>query len=106
MSTKSRHEVLVGLHVTDNDSYTSYRAAMTPILEAAGGWFRYDFTIDQMLKGSVSPAINRLFVISFPDEPTKDRFFSDPNYVSARTKFFEPAVDLVELIATYDHAGE
>ena len=51
MSDTTRHETLVGLHVTDHDTYAKYRAAMTPLLEAGGGFFRYDFTIDAMLKG-------------------------------------------------------
>jgi len=100
------HEILVGLHVTDNESYSSYRAAMTPLLEAAGGSFRYDFTIAETLKGVTDPPINRLFVISFPDEATKDRFFADPTYVAAKEEFFESAVDLVDIIATYGRSGE
>jgi uncharacterized protein (DUF1330 family) len=106
MTTATRHEVLVGLHVSDDESYSKYRAAMTPILESIGGSFRYDFTIDEMLKGDANPPINRLFVISFPDEAAKDGFFTDLAYVAARGEFFEPAVDLVQIIATYEHAGE
>ena len=106
MSTKSRHEILVGLHVTDEESYSSYRAAMTPLLEAAGGAFRYDFTIERVLKGAGDPPINRLFVISFPDEPTAEAFFTDPEYLAAKEKFFEPAVDMIDIIATYERAED
>ncbi len=103
MPTKPRHEILVGLHVTDDESYANYRAAMTPLLEAAGGTFRYDFTIERMLKGAVDSPINRLFVISFPDESTKEAFFADPEYLAAKEEFFESAVDMVDIIATYEH---
>ena len=106
MPNPTRHEILVGLHVTDEESYTNYRAAMTPLLEAAGGEFRYDFTIDKMLKGSATPPINRLFVISFPDEVTKESFFGDPRYVAAKQEHFESAVEMVDIIATYERAVE
>lgn len=103
MPNATRHEILVGLHVTDDESYANYRAAMTPLLEAVGGSFRYDFTIAEMLKGSATPPINRLFVISFPDEAVKESFFTDPRYVAAKREHFESAVDLVDIIATYEH---
>lgn len=104
MTDSPRHEVLVGLHVVDHDSYAAYRAAMTPILEAAGGYFRCDFTVDRVLKGPTDPPINRLFVISFPGEREKDAFFADPEYVAAREEHFEPAVTRVEVLATFEHA--
>ena len=105
MPNATRHEVLVGLHVTDNESYSSYRAAMTPLLEAVGGSFRYDFTVAKTLKGVTTPPINRLFVISFPDQATKESFFANPEYLAAKKKYFESAVDLVDIIATYEWAG-
>ncbi len=105
MPAESRYEILVGLHVTDDASYSRYRAAMTPLLEAVGGSFRYDFTIERMLKGVADPPINRLFVISFPDESTQKAFFEDPEYLAARKKFFEPAVDLIDLIASFHHGA-
>jgi uncharacterized protein (DUF1330 family) len=100
MSEATRHETLVGLHVTDQDGYANYRAAMTPLLEAVGGFFRYDFTIDQMLQGESDPAINRLFLISFPDAATETAFFADPAYVAAKKQFFEPAVGKVNILGT------
>jgi len=104
MKNRPRHEVLVGLHVTDEDSYAAYRAAMTPLLEAAGGYFRCDFTIDRVLNGPTDPPLNRLFVISFPGETEKDAFFADPDYLAARKKYFEPAVTRIEVLATFAHA--
>ena len=44
--SEQRYELLVGLHVTDQDSYTRYRQEMKPMLDAHGGCFAYDFTID------------------------------------------------------------
>ncbi|MFT4515399.1 MAG: hypothetical protein ACI89X_003058 [Planctomycetota bacterium] len=100
MSEAIRHETLVGLHVTDHNSYAQYRAVMTPLLEAVGGFFRYDFTIDAMLQGDSDPAINRLFLISFPDAATETAFFADPAYVAARNEFFESAVGMVNILGT------
>lgn len=100
MSEATRHETLVGLHVIDDDAYAKYRTAMTPLLEAVGGFFRYDFTIDAMLKGESDPAINRLFLISFPDAATETAFFANPAYVAAKTEFFEPAVGKVNILGT------
>ncbi len=44
MSNATRHEILVGLNVTDDESYSNYRAAMTPLLPEFHGAFRFDFT--------------------------------------------------------------
>lgn len=98
--TTSRHETLVGLHVADQDGYTRYRAAMTPLLEAVGGYFRYDFTVDQQLRGDNDPPINRVFVISFPDAETESEFFADPAYVAAKKEFFEPSVAATNILGT------
>lgn len=106
MPDQARHEMLVGLHVTDDETYAQYRKAMTPLLTAAGGHFRYDFTIAKMLKGAADPPINRLFVLSFPDHATKEAFFANPEYQRVKARFFESSVESVHLIATYDHAEE
>ncbi|MFT5733113.1 MAG: hypothetical protein ACJA2W_003861 [Planctomycetota bacterium] len=105
LSNTTRHEILVGLHVTDNESYSNYRAVMTPLLNAVHGSFRYDFTIAEALVDDSSPAINRLFVISFPDQAAKEALFADPTYLAAKAKHFDSAVDMVNIMATYEHAG-
>ena len=105
MPETTRHETLVGLHVTDQDAYAQYRTAMTPLLEAVGGFFRYDFTIDEQLRGDSDPAINRLFLISFPDADTEAAFFADPAYVAAKKQFFEPAVSTVNILGTLGPAA-
>ena len=85
-------EMTVGLLVADQKIYAQYRAEMTPLLEAAGGRFRYDFDVARTLKGEVSHDINRVFVLQFPDRASKERFFGDSRYVEIRTRLFEKAV--------------
>ena len=101
MDDKSRFEILVGLHVTDDESYDKYRAGMTPLLKEHGGYFRYDFRISEMLKGDAQDPINRVFIISFPDQGSKDRFFSNASYKEVRALHFDPAVKAAHQIAAY-----
>jgi len=101
MTTQKRHEILVGLHVNDDAGYQRYRDGMTPLLEACGGTFRYDFRVSEMLQGNSEKPINRLFLISFPDLETKTAFFSDPAYLAVRGEHFDAAVDAVERIAEF-----
>jgi uncharacterized protein (DUF1330 family) len=105
MSNATRHEILVGLHVTDNESYSNYRSAMTPLLNSVNGAFRYDFTIAETLVDDSTPPINRLFVISFPDQAAKEALFADPTYLAAKAKHFDSSVDMVNIMATYEHGG-
>ena len=65
--TIGRLDTLVGLNVTSAESYTRYRAGMTPILEAHGGFFRYDFRIEQVLESDAPHPIN-LWVATTPSE--------------------------------------
>ena len=95
-------EMTVGLLVTDQEEYARYRAGMTPLLEAAGGGFRYDFDVARTLKGDAAHEINRLFVIRFPDRDARDRFFSDPRYLEIRTRHFEKSVAGAARIAEYN----
>ncbi len=101
MDDKSRYEILVGLHVTDDNQYDLYRAAMTPLLEKLDGFFRYDFRVSEMLKGEADESYNRVFVISFPDQAIKDQFFGDEQYLAIRNEFFEPSVSASGIIAAY-----
>jgi uncharacterized protein (DUF1330 family) len=94
-------EMTVGLLVVDQERYAQYRAAMTPLLEAAGGKFRYDFEVARVLKSEADHDINRVFVIHFPDRAAKERFFADPEYTAIRARFFERAVDGTARIAEY-----
>ena len=101
MKTTPRFEILIGLHVTDDATYDQYRAGMTPILEAHDGFFRYDFRVSEMLKGDADDPFNRVFVISFPDEATKDQFFANEQYAAVRSAFFDRSVKSFAQIASY-----
>jgi uncharacterized protein (DUF1330 family) len=94
-------EMTVGLFVADHEKYAQYRAEIGPLLEAAGGRFRYDFEVARSLKSEVGHDINRLFVIQFPDRASKERFFTDSQYVEIRARLFEKAVEGAAIIAEY-----
>ena len=100
-SDSSRFEILVGLHVHDNTEYDLYRAGMTPMLHAMGGSFRQDMHVSEQLKGEEEGKINRIFVISFPDKATNDRFFADEAYKQVRAKHFDAAVESSVILASY-----
>lgn len=99
--TTGRSEILVGLRVTDEDGYARYRAGMTPILEAMGGFFRYDMRVSELLRGQADEPFNRVFILSFPDGATRDRFFTDPAYLAVRAEHFERSVGSVTIMAGY-----
>ena len=96
------HELLVGLDVADPAGYQQYRDAMRPLLHAAGGGFRYDFEIARTLRSEATHAINRLFLIHFPDRAAKDAFFANPDYRTIRARFYEPAVRARTVLAELD----
>lgn len=104
MADIPRYELLVGMRITDEPAYARYRAAMTPILEAAGGFFRYDLRVAELLKGDAGEPFNRVFILSFPDEAAKDRLFNDPAYQKARAEQFEGAVSSFTIMAAYTTA--
>jgi len=95
------YEMTVGLFVADHRKYAQYRAEMAPLLEAAGGRFRFDFEVARNLKSEVDHEINRLFVIRLPDRASKERFFVDSRYLEIRARLFEKAVDRMVIIAEY-----
>ena len=97
-------ELLVGLLVTDSETYTRYRAEMAPLLAAAGGRFRYDFEVSRTLKSEAGHDINRVFVLRFPDRAGKERFFSDPAYLAIRSRLFEKSVAGTTFLAEFSAA--
>lgn len=101
MDANARFEILIGLHVTDDSHYDQYRAGMIPILETYGGYFRYDFRVSEMLKGKADDPFNRVFVISFPDQASKEKFFADEAYKAVRAAHFDQSVRSVGQIAQY-----
>lgn len=92
---------LVGLNVTDHESYQAYREGMMPILESYGGGFGYDFHIAETLRSETDAPINRVFSIHFPDEAAKNTFFADEAYLKVRQQYFEPAVSHITRIASF-----
>ena len=100
------YEMAVGLLVVDHGSYSQYRKEMRPLLEDAGGAFRYDFEVARVLRSEDGGAeINRAFVLRFPNKSSKERFFADPRYIETRRRFFDPAVKARVLIAEYLNDG-
>ncbi len=95
------YEILVGLNVTDDELYQKYRDEMTPILKNYGGGFRYDFKINEVLKSETVEPINRVFVIYFKDEKSKNGFFLNDKYLQIKQKYFTPSVSETTIIAEY-----
>lgn len=94
-------ERIVGLYVTDDESYDTYRKEMYPILQSYGGDFGYDFKLSEVLKSKTENKINRVFTIHFKDEESLTAFFTDAAYLEIKQKFFVPAVESVTQIAKY-----
>ena len=94
-------EMTFGLWVADHEIYTQYRAEIAPLLEAAGARFRYDFEVGRNLKSEAGHVINRLFVLQFPDQGSRERFFGDSKYIEIRSRLFEKSVEAVSIIGEY-----
>lgn len=71
------------------------------MLHAMGGFFRQDLHVSEQLKGEEEGKINRIFVISFPDKATNDRFFADEAYKQVRAEHFDAAVESSVILAAY-----
>ena len=95
------YELLVGVQVDDGETYTEYRNEIKPLLDAAGGSFRYDFEVGRTLVNSAEHPINRVFVLAFPDAEARQRFFADDRYVAIRSRLFPKAVSGITFIAEY-----
>lgn len=94
-------EYLIGLYVTDDETYSQYRKAMYPLLQKYGGGFGYDFKIAKVLKSEVEQPLNRVFTIYFENEQAKDDFFCNEEYLTIKERFFEKSVSSVIEIAKY-----
>jgi uncharacterized protein (DUF1330 family) len=95
-------DILIGLHVTDQERYAEYRKHMSPLLEAHGGQFVVDVLVAEVLRAPGSTPINRLFTIRFPSQAQHDAFFADPDYVAVRAQYFEPSVGAVQRLGRYE----
>lgn len=100
--TPMPYERIFGLEVVDQAVYTQYRNEMVPLMEAAGGTFRYDFDIARVLRGEKNAPINRAFVIRFPTRAASEKFFADARYLEIRRRLFEPSVVAITMIAEYE----
>ena len=95
-------EILVGLRVTDEATYATYREHMTPLLTARGGSFGVDLRVGEILKSPGAEPFNRLFTIRFPSLTAHDAFFADPAYVAVRERYFDPSVAYRVRLGTYE----
>jgi uncharacterized protein (DUF1330 family) len=95
------YECVVGLKVMDDEIYSDYRRAMTPLLESFGGGFRYDFTIKDVLRSETENQINRVFLIYFESEDSMSSFFGDQEYIKIKNKFFDKSVEATTIISQY-----
>jgi uncharacterized protein (DUF1330 family) len=95
-------EMLVGLNVTDEESYESYRRAVAPLLARYSAEIVYDFRIKEVLKAAVTSPINRVFTICFPREELREAFFANTDYIGIKERFFDPAVSHTTIIGTYE----
>lgn len=94
--------MLVGLTVTDEETYRQYREAMAPLLAAHGGGFRYDFVVGKVLKSESDHPINRVFAIYFESSARKDAFFAHPDYLAIKAHFFQRSVAGTTIFGAYD----
>jgi len=95
------YEILVSLQVNNDEVYAQYREAMQPLLERAEGGIRYDFKVAEVLKNEEKRPINRVFAIYFGDREKMGAFFSDPNYLAIKRKYFEASVEAFTIISEY-----
>lgn len=95
------YEMIVGLQIKNDDVYSKYREAMTPILGLYGGGFRYDFKVSEVLKNEEGRSINRVFAIYFKDEDSMNNFFRNEDYLNVKAEFFEKSVSETTIISQY-----
>jgi uncharacterized protein (DUF1330 family) len=96
------YELMVGLTVTDDETYSAYRAAMAPLLAAHGGGFRYDFTVAKVLVSASDHPINRVFAIWFGSKARMEAFFAHPEYRAIKARFFERSVAGTTVFGGYE----
>ena len=96
------YEILVGLNILDEPKYEDYRAAMKPILSIYKGYFGYDFKVSDVLISEGCTDMNRVFTINFSDKNKMDGFFSDPDYLVVKEKYFLESVGSATIISSYE----
>jgi len=96
------YEMLVGLHVLDDDLYSKYRTAIKPILQRFEGGFGYDFEVSKVLLSENNEKINRIFTLHFPSKVDMESFFSDLTYKQVKEQFFSVSVGATTIISSYE----
>ena len=98
-------ERIMGLCVTDDEQYTQYREAMTPILHRYGGAFGYDFIVSEVLKSKGAYDINRVFTIEFPNQEAMTSFFACDEYLAVKAQYFDASVGSKTVISLHEKTG-
>lgn len=96
------YECIMGLEVSNDTNYQKYRESMIPILHSFGGGFGFDFKVSEVLKSKTNEPINRVFTIDFPSKEIMDRFFTDPEYLAVKVKYFQHSVKSVTTISMHE----
>ena len=95
-------ERVMGINVTDDAEYQKYREGMTPILQSFGGSFGFDFKVAEVLLSKTKDDINRVFTIEFPSKQTMEAFFSSPDYLEVKNKYFDSSVNSKTVISLHE----
>ena len=96
------YERIMGLDVIDDQEYQKYREAMAPILKSFGGSFGFDFKVSKVLLSKTENNINRVFTIAFPSQKHMEEFFSNPDYLAVKEKYFNNSVKSKTIISLHE----
>ncbi len=96
------YERIMGLDVIDDQEYQKYREAMMPILKSFGGSFGFDFKVSEVLLSKTNVNINRVFTIVFPSQKQMESFFSYPEYLDVKNKYFDHSVKSHTIISLHE----
>jgi len=94
--------MIVALQIKDNEKYSAYRKAMSPLLAAHEGGFRYDFKVFEILKNEEGRPINRVFAIYFGSKDQMEKFFINEEYKKIKSEYFASSVEATTIISEYE----
>ncbi len=77
MADESRRTIVVAIEMTDEETYTCFRASIRPILAECGGCFEWDLRRGEVLTRPQGAVVNRVFAISFPSRERRVALFED-----------------------------
>ena len=63
--------------------------------------FSFDFKISEVLLSKTEDNINRFFTIAFPIQKHIDEFFSNPDYLTVKEKYFDNSVKSKSIISLH-----